>query len=322
MKKKIWILSLILIATVALTRLWWLVAGFTVLMIFHIVFTARFFRENKTRKQVKSAVTVAFIFLLAIAFRLFFIEIYSIPSGSMEETLLPGDKVLVNKLVYGAKLPASPYDIPWVNLFWYLRANATTNTDSVYWAYDRMKGFSNLKRGDVMVFSHPLWGGRDNYFIKRCVALPGDTLKITNGLVQINGSPVVETKNIKKRYQVWTNKPEDLYGLADSLGINASGTFIRTKAEEPFELLLSTVAKNMLLQAGIVDSVKLKTVIKDSIHRVYPKDELFYWTIDDYGPLIIPYKGMTIQLDDTTYKLYRRTIQRIEQIDLQKKEGG
>ena len=240
----------------------------------------------------------------------------------MEETLLPGGKVLVNKLVYGTKLPASPFDIPWVNLFWYLRANASANTDSVYWAYGRMKGFSNLKRGDVMVFSHPLWGGRDNYFIKRCMALPGDKLKITNGLVQINGSPVVETKNIKKRYQVWANRPEDLYSLADSLGINASGSFIRTATNEPFELLLSEVVKQKLLKTETVDSVKLKAVKKDSINRVYPKDGLFYWTIDDYGPLIIPYKGMSIQLDDTTFQLYHRTIQRIEQIDLQNKEGG
>jgi signal peptidase I len=52
------------------------------------------------------------VYIVAIILRVFVIEIYSIPGGSMEDTLLPGDKVLVNKLVYGTKLPASPYDIP------------------------------------------------------------------------------------------------------------------------------------------------------------------------------------------------------------------
>ncbi|MBW6537065.1 MAG: S26 family signal peptidase, partial [Mariniphaga sp.] len=53
------------------------------------------------RKWFKTVFTFAGVFIFAILFRVFFIEIYSIPSGSMEDTLLPGDKVLVNKLVYG-----------------------------------------------------------------------------------------------------------------------------------------------------------------------------------------------------------------------------
>ncbi len=141
----------------------------------------------KARKWVKTIFTFTGIFVIAILFRVFVIEIYSIPSGSMEDTLHPGDKVLVNKLVYGPKLPSSPYDIPWVNLIWYLQANASANIDSVYWQHRRLKGFSTIKRADVMVFSHPLWGGRNNFFIKRCVALPGDTLAIESGRVKING---------------------------------------------------------------------------------------------------------------------------------------
>jgi signal peptidase I len=65
-----------------------------------------------TTKWGKTIVTFAGIFIFAILLWVFFIEIYSIPSGSMEDTLLSGDKILVNKLVYGPKLPASPYDIP------------------------------------------------------------------------------------------------------------------------------------------------------------------------------------------------------------------
>lgn len=65
-------------------------------------------------KQFKTIFTFTGVFIVAIILRVFVLEIYSIPSGSMEEILLAGDKVMVNKLVYGPKLSASPYDIPWV----------------------------------------------------------------------------------------------------------------------------------------------------------------------------------------------------------------
>ena len=114
---------------------------------------------------LKSIITVVLIFFVAIIFRLFGFEIYSIPSGSMEDSLLSGDKVLVNKLVYGPKLPVSPYDIPWVNLIWYLQAGASANPDSIYWNYRRLPGFSSVNQGDIMVFARPLKGNRNNYFM-------------------------------------------------------------------------------------------------------------------------------------------------------------
>ena len=123
--------------------------------------------NNKTmhRKWPKTVLTLTGIFIVAILIRLLCIEIYTIPSGSMEDSLLSGDKVLVNKLVYGPKLPVSPYDIPWVNLIWYLQAGASANPDSIYWNYWRLPGFSSVKRGDIMVFTRPLKGNRNNYFM-------------------------------------------------------------------------------------------------------------------------------------------------------------
>ena len=169
------------------------------------------------RKLLKNFLFITVIFITAILFRLFCIEIYSIPSGSMENTLLPGDKVLVNKLAYGPKLPMSPYDIPWVNLVWFLQAGASANPASVYWDYRRLPGFSAIKRGDVMVFSHPLWGGRNNFFIKRCMALPGDTLEITDGRVKINGQSLPEPACTKKVYEFWPDTSRQFSLLADSL---------------------------------------------------------------------------------------------------------
>ncbi len=277
--------------------------------------------KEKLKKQKWLITTGTFlgVFVLAILFRIFFVEVFSIPSSSMEEALLPGDKVLVSKLAYGPKLPASPYEIPWINLIWYLQAKADVNPDSVYWKYRRLRGFTGIRRNDVMVFVHPLWGGRDNFFIKRCVALPGDKLVIENGLVKVNGQFLPEPAQLKRLYRFWTNNPELFFQMTDSLGINSSGKYLPARRNEPVELLLTNEQKEQLQKRHDVDSLLIKTTPGDPTQWVYPKNKAFGWTIDHYGPLIIPYKRMTIQLNPINFQLYQRTINRLEQGKLKEK---
>ena len=317
-KKLIWIFAAI--ALMAITQLWWLIAGISAMAVIYLLLSADFFKRNKKAKGLKSILTVVLIFFVAVSIRMFFIEIYAIPSGSMEDTLLPGDKVLVNKLVYGPKLPASPVDIPWINLVWYLKAKAAPNLDPVQWKYKRLKGFSSTERGDVMVFSHPLWGGRNNFFIKRCVALPGDTLKIKTGRIQVNGEYLAENAGIKNRWQVWVNNSEQFYTLMDSLRIYYGNRFVPSD-ELPAELFLTNRKKNQLLKQDCVDSVKVYVTPRDSIHSIYPKRGGFNWTIDNYGPLVIPYKGWTIELNPETFELYGRTILRLEKEKIEENCG-
>ncbi|MEN6453718.1 MAG: signal peptidase I, partial [Prolixibacteraceae bacterium] len=199
-----------------LSGIYWL--GIPLILLVGVVYLLHRMRipeKLEKHKWLKTTGIFVGVFILAIVFRVFFIEIFSIPSGSMEDTLIPGDKVLVNKLAYGPKLPASPYEIPWINLIWYLQARADVYPDSVYWKYRRLSGFGSIKRNDVMVFIHPIWGGRNNFFIKRCVALPGDTLVIENGNIKVNGQLLPEPEQAKRLYRVWADSPR-LYRLADS----------------------------------------------------------------------------------------------------------
>lgn len=311
------------IALIAITQLWWLIAGISAMAVIYLLLSADFFKQNKKAGGLKSILTFVLILFVAVSIRVFFIEIYSIPSGSMEETLQPGDKVLVNKLAYGPKLPASPYEIPWVNLVWYLQARASAaNPDSVYWKYRRLKGFSAIGRGEVMVFSHPLWGGRSNFFIKRCVAVPGDTLEIKNGRVKINGQFTPEPANIKMNCRIWVNQPLQFYAARDRLGFSIAGRVIRPSVERPVEALLSDLQREQLSQLDCVDSVKINTVPNDSVYRLYPYHTAVPWTIDNYGLLIVPCRGTTIPLNRKNFLLYRRTIQRLEHAELEAKEEG
>jgi signal peptidase I len=99
--------------------------------------------------------------LVATILRMFVIESYRIPTGSMEKTLLAGDFLFVNKFVYGARVPFTDIRFPKVH---------------------------DVRRGDIIVFKFPR--DRSLNYIKRCVALPGDTLEIRNQQLYVNGEPV------------------------------------------------------------------------------------------------------------------------------------
>jgi signal peptidase I len=118
---------------------------------------------EKSQRAVFQEYVEAFVVavVLAIIIRAIFVQAFKIPSGSMEPTLLIGDHILVNKLVYGIR-------IPFTNLRW--------------------PRFSEIERGDVIVFVYP--EDRTKDFIKRVVAVGGDTVEIKNKKISINGKEI------------------------------------------------------------------------------------------------------------------------------------
>ncbi len=125
-----------------------------------------------------------FAAVTAILLKSFFIEAYRIPTGSMENTLMAGDFLLVNKFVFG---PATPRTIPFTE---------------IQIPYYRLPSVSSPKLNDVVVFEYPgnrddiLPGERLNY-IKRCIGLPGDTIMIKDKIVNVNGKPIELPKSGK-----------------------------------------------------------------------------------------------------------------------------
>jgi signal peptidase I len=238
----------------------------------------------------------------------------------MENTLLVGDKILVSKLNYGPALPRSPYEIPWINVLWYLGANKKTRLDSAYWSYSRLSGFSFVKHGDVTVFIHPLWGKRDNYFIKRCVGIPGDTLQIIDGIVFDNRHAVTVSENIKQQYKMKITNRTEFSSLIESLELETWGNNSGNNNEN-IMLNLTRLQQEQLSIKKCVDSVAISYVGKDSTQWVDPRHRELAWTIDNFGPLVIPRKGMTIKLTPISFMIYRRTIARLEKVKLEEKKG-
>ncbi|MBI4706562.1 MAG: signal peptidase I [Candidatus Omnitrophica bacterium] len=117
-------------------------------------------KKNIIREWVESIVIA---FLLAMVIRAFVVQAFKIPTGSMRQTLIEGDLILVNKFIYGAKIPFTNKRLPAVR---------------------------QPKRGDVIVFIYP--EDRKKDFIKRLVGLPGETLEIRSGTIYINDKPVLD----------------------------------------------------------------------------------------------------------------------------------
>lgn len=127
-------------------------------------------KQKSVAREYAEALGIALV--LAIFIRTFFIQAYKIPSGSMEPTLLIGDHILVNKLIYGLRMPDSLLGIQVPGL--------------PYGQY--LLHLEPVHRGDVVVFVFP--PDRTKDFIKRVIGVAGDTIQVKDGHVILNGKPM------------------------------------------------------------------------------------------------------------------------------------
>ena len=139
-------------------------------------------KKGKLRENIEALVIAV---ILALFIRAFIVQAFKIPSGSMKNTLLVGDYILVNKFIYGVKLPFTDITVIPVK---------------------------EPKRGDIIVFKFPLDTSKD--FIKRVVGVGGDTVEVRNKKVYVNGEPqaddfTIHTKPYMLPAQV---QPRDNFG--------------------------------------------------------------------------------------------------------------
>lgn len=124
-------------------------------------------RQKSVTREYAEAMIIALV--LAVFIRTFFIQAYKIPSGSMEPTLLVGDHILVNKIIYGLRMPDSIFGLEIPGL--------------PYGRY--LFNLAPVHRGDVVVFVFP--PDRTKDFIKRVIGVAGDTIQVKDGVVWLNG---------------------------------------------------------------------------------------------------------------------------------------
>ncbi|HAL83446.1 MAG TPA: signal peptidase I, partial [Mucilaginibacter sp.] len=154
-------------------------------------------KKNNPNKKKKSATrewvdAIVFAVIAATLIRTFFIEAYVIPTPSMERSLLVGDFLFVSKVNYGPRTPMTPIAFPFAHHTMPI-IGTKAYWDGLELSYHRIPGFSDVKKGDVVVFNYPQdtinnrpVDKRENY-IKRCQGTPGDTLSVVNAQVYVNG---------------------------------------------------------------------------------------------------------------------------------------
>ncbi|UJP63673.1 signal peptidase I [Mongoliitalea daihaiensis] len=268
-------------------------------------------KKSATREWVDALV---FAVIAASLIRWLLLEPFTIPTGSMEKSLLVGDFLFVSKMHYGTRVPKTPLQMPLTHQkIW--GTEISSYVDWIQLPYMRLPGFTKVKRNDVVVFNFPEELDvpvdlRTNY-IKRAVAVPGDILEIRNTDIYINGERGTDPPKMQFSYDILTDKNlnEEFF---DDYGINKDsympfsngvGYMAMSTQENIDQLKKSPAVGNVMLRAERADM---------GDPRIFPDGAYFGWNKDNFGPLEIPGKGWTIEINDETMAKYASTIQYYE----------
>jgi signal peptidase I len=324
---------------------------------------------NYTKSPVREWVdAAAFAVVAATLIRIFVFEAYTIPTPSMEKTLLVNDFLFVSKTAYGPRIPNTPIAMPFVHHTMPL-VNVKSYTTAIEIPYTRWLA-SPVKRDDVVVFNFPVndtliddeenFGSRVTYyqairelgrdkvwqnygdiivtrpvdkqenFIKRCVAIGGDTLQVKSGILFINGQQQTLFPQSQRFYSITlpaninTNVPHDedeseeayYHKKMKFVGSILEGYGIKTRESQgdiqpnngPNNYLVNITNEeksNLHLPAGY----KIEDYIRGPESEIFPYyDTTSHWSADNFGPLWVPKKGATIDLTPDNLIRYQRCI--------------
>lgn len=324
-------------------------------------------KKNQKKKAIWREWLDAAVFAIVAAtiIRTFLVEAYTIPSESMEGTMLVNDYLFVSKMHYGARLPITPLAVPLVHNQMPI-TGGKSYSDAVQWKYRRLPGFQDIQRNDVVVFNFPdgdtvmkddqgrilqedyytyarvipreqlLYNGfehrpvdkTDNY-IKRCVGIPGDKLELRNGRLFVNGQPSARFPHIKYKYLVTAK------GNADLSDETMKEAHINPQTDRDTRDIPAGSSYTLLIQDAYVDLIRKDPSVASLTPYIHPAgyvgEQLFWtfpqdttnfkWNLDNFGPLLIPAKGQTLQLTPQNIALYRRLITVYEGNTLEERNG-
>ena len=341
------------VAWVAWHGNWWWLLGLPVVFEFCVSRRLKAWFERMGQKSHALAVTfgwidaILFAVVLVTFINIFFFQAFKIPSSSMESSLLTGDYLFVGKTAYGPKLPQTPLSVPFVHNTMPFSGKESYST-ALQFKYRRIKGFGHVERDDYVVFSFPhgdtvltkapaedyythvrltsrdyaikTYGpivvrpvDKKDHYVKRCVAIAGDTLRVVDGQVFVNGEAQESWPGIQNTYRVVTDGTAINALLLRDMGFNTAEVWFSQALPGYPALALTAERKEKIEALANVVSVEQNV---DSYPPDFPDSEMMLfpfvetgWTRDNYGPLWIPAKGESVQLTADNLPLYRRIIE-------------
>lgn len=321
--------------------------------------------------------SIIYAVVFATIVHTYFLQPYIIPTGSLEKSLLVGDFLLVSKFHYGARTPQTAVSFPMVHDTIPI-AKTRSYLKKPQLPYFRLPALQKIKRNDIVVFSWPADTVRQFFkkearvdkpidkksnYVKRCVALPGDTLSIIDGIIHINGKASIMPERAKplfgyKAYnakgisarklissgfdditraflisnitqpmfnalsphiiQLKQNDPNNFVVLTGAKGLPLDVVRkYRVQAKELLEqeksLFLTLKEAEQLSKEVAFDSLKRNVNVTKTYNQIFfPNNVRYNWNEDQFGPIIMPKKGVTVSLTSKTLPLYKKIIQDYE----------
>jgi len=348
------------------------------------------FKKSSARSWID-----ALIFAVAAAYiiRACWFELYTIPTSSMESSLMVGDFLSVSKLAYGVRVPNTPIAVPFVHNKMPLTQYGKSYVRWIELPYMRSVALNPLKHNDVVVFNYPdgdtvvlqrqsesyyaivrefdamfnpnasekekesiyyryapeeiqayqskypgayykgkgrdvVWkeykviarpvDKRENY-VKRCIGLPGDKLQVIQKQVYLNGKPIQNPRRMQ--YSYFVSNPTG-FGLSPSKrkALNINEEDMQKVDDYSTVYRLNTEQCNKIRKMGFkVELIEDKPGDYDP--AIFPHSDAFQWNKDNFGPVVIPAKGMTVGLTPKNVALYAQVIHNYEHNDLAVKDG-
>lgn len=329
------------------------------------------------RKSLEWVDAIIFAVIVASFIRLFIFEAFTIPTSSMEKSMLRGDYLFVSKIAYGPRKPITPLSFPFVH---HTMPMSKTKKSYLTWIqrpFERMTGISEVKRNDVMVFNYPtgdtvclenqqqgyydiirvrakemenmdLRSGNNiktedyyyklartwvrNHFtiivrpvdkqenyIKRCVAIPGDSIEVRDGWLYVNGKSQEHFPGIQYTYEVITNGNIISNRTFEKLDIIKEDVMHQGRT---YYMPLTKENADKFKSLPITTSVTMLTKPDNDRHyRIFPHDPSYNWNEDWFGPLYIPKAGATVNLNMKVLPIYKRIIGYYENNNLEVKDN-
>lgn len=246
---------------------------------------------------------IIFAVVVATLVRWLILEAFVIPTPSMEKSMLVGDYLFVSKLHYGTRIPKTPLQVPLTHQFIW-GTKIPSYVDWIELPYFRLPGFSEVKRNEPVVFNlpseHEYPADLKTFYVKRCVAIPGDTLEIKAQQVYIDSQPQETIGVHQTSYLLVTNTKINErifkeYNIRDYYKVNKG--YVVHMPEDYVE---------RIEQLDFVDGVEPINYTQKMVQsNVFPNDGKILWTIDEFGPLYMPKAGDQIELTEENISLYR-----------------
>lgn len=301
------------------------------------------YKKSKTREWLDA---ISFAVIAATLIRAIYIEAFTIPTSSMEKSLLVGDFLFVSKVNYGSRIPNTPIFFPFAHHTMWFTESVKSYSELIHLPYTRLPKFQDVKRNEAVVFNFPagdtvvvqhqnrtyyqmirdygrknIWNRfdvvdrpvdkRENY-IKRCVGLPGDKIQIKQAELLINDKPAYRPEGMQFTYLIQT----DGSGFREkSLFDHEITEFNPTRVNGLWEMQLTdenvTFIQSLPQVEKVEKSIKPIGFYDDGKYYknpIFPNTDTTSWTEDNFGPIQIPYKGQLVKLSLKNLPLYERII--------------